>query len=655
MTTFSEKLSGLPATVALAAGADHSDLAAAFRDSAGRPVLAVGSGGSAIVAEYLARCRETLRSGSTRTVTPMELVLGTEDLTGADVWLFSAGAENPDLRAAVHAAQARRARRIRLVTRRVDAAEALGLARRPHASVHVVPVAVQKDGFLATHSLVGSVAALLLASDVVSDDPIGGVAAAFAAAVDASVAERRRLELHETFSSLDRNDTLLVLFDPQLSCVATLIETSAWEAAICSVQRVDFRNFAHGRHTWIHHRSDRTMVLALTGHETRDTWRSIDDLLPAGVRRTSMDLGGGGRLDNAKAIVEGLAVVEALGLAARIDPGRPGIGEFGRSIYEDDALLGLSRRLDGATRQKRTASLARDEPATDQTGIHDAGAARLERLAEAAVGGVVFDYDGTLVSTPDRFDPPRAALVAELVRLHGLGVRLAVATGRGGSAGEALREVLPTEAHPDVLIGYYNGAYLRPLAVDIRSAPAPADPAIAETAGWLAARPDLFRRAFEPARHRMQITIEREDLADWESFGREIDACGSVRSGSVRVTRSGHSVDIVLAAASKLAVVEAIAAQLPAGSTVLRIGDSGSRQGNDNELLSHAYGISVGEVCGRRDGCWSLFGEELTGPEAVLRLLKALRPDAAGVVRVDIVSLGIDRTHESGTNGEHGT
>lgn len=645
MTVFSEKLAGLPTTVALAMAVDQSALAASLRGSAGRPVLAVGSGGSAVAAEYLARCRETLRSGPTRPVTPMELVLGTEDLTESDVWLFSAGADNPDLRAAVHAARTRRARRIRLVTRRVDASEALGLTG-PHASVHTIPVAVQKDGFLATHSLVGSVAALLLASDIVSDDPVGEVAAALAKAVGTALEESRRLELRQLFSTLDRDDTLLLLFDPQLSCVATLLETSAWEAAICSVQRIDFRNFAHGRHTWIHHRPERTMVLALTGHETRDTWRSIDDLLPAGLRRSSMDFEDAGRFDNARAIVESLAVVEAMGLATGVDPGKPGFGEFGRSIYDDDALLRISRRLDGATRHKRTALLVRDEPAADRTVDYDVKAARLERLAEAAVGGVVFDYDGTLVSTPDRFEPPQAALVAELARLHGLGVRLAVATGRGGSAGEALREILPSEAHPHILIGYYNGAYLQPLSVDIRSEPAPADPAIAETAGWLAARPDLFRRAFEPARHRMQITVDREDLIDWEVFFREIEACGSVRSGAVRVMRSAHSVDIVLAATTKLAVVGAIAAKVPDGSTVLRIGDSGSRGGNDSELLSHPHGISVGEVCGRRDGSWSVFGEELTGPQAVLRLMRALRPDRDGIVRVDIASLIINESRD---------
>ena len=79
-------------------------------------------------------------------------------------------------------------------------------------------------------------------------------------------------------------------------------------------------------------------------------------------------------------------------------------------------------------------------------------------------------------------------------------------------------------------------------------------------------------------------------------------------------------------------------------------GDQGSRAGNDNELLTHPYGISVNEVCGRVDGCWSLFGTDLTGPDALVRLLKSLRPDLYGKVRIDIETLGLDGDRNLGTN-----
>jgi hypothetical protein len=85
----------------------------------------------------------------------------------------------------------------------------------------------------------------------------------------------------------------------------------------------------------------------------------------------------------------------------------------------------------------------------------------------------------------------------------------------------------------------------------------------------------------------------------------------------------------------------------------LCVGDSGGRDGNDNELLSHAYGISVGTVCDRHDGCWTLFGKVLTGPEALVRLLQALKHAGDGCVRMDVSSLGLDSFAEMSTNREH--
>ena len=113
MTRFSEKLDGLLQTVDRVLGADFTDIAAAISTGEGRPTIAIGSGGSAITAQYFARCRETLFGGPTEVVTAAEFVLGNRDLASSDVWLFSAGADNPDSVACVLAARARSAGRHR--------------------------------------------------------------------------------------------------------------------------------------------------------------------------------------------------------------------------------------------------------------------------------------------------------------------------------------------------------------------------------------------------------------------------------------------------------------------------------------------------------------------------------------------------------------
>src|SRR3546814_15575147 len=87
----------------------------------------------------------------------MQFVVGAADISGSDVWLFSAGADNPDVVAAVRSAFSRQARSVHVVTRRPS-----GLAATEAAAAgghfHTVPVAEPKDGYLETHSLIAPVA-----------------------------------------------------------------------------------------------------------------------------------------------------------------------------------------------------------------------------------------------------------------------------------------------------------------------------------------------------------------------------------------------------------------------------------------------------------------------------------------------------------------
>ena len=642
-THFAQKLDGLPATAMLLVDADVAGISAALVSGRGRHVTAVGSGGSAITAAFLARCRETLLGASTTVTTPIELVLGATDLAEEHLWLFSAGADNGDIVAAVDAARLRKPGRIDLVTRGTGGAAVQALSPMPNATVHTVPVAERKDGFLATHSLVAATGALLLACDLASEDPVGpDLAPAFAASVRDAVGQSARRTARETLASLTLDDTLVIIADPQLAAVAALIETSAWETALCAVQRTDPRSLAHGRHTWLQHREARTFVLALTGLDTRQMWDDLAAALPSGVRRASMDFGDCGRFRNAVGLVQGLVAVEAIGLAVGIDPGKPGVSDFGRALYASNALRDVSARLGGAIRQKRAALLARDDPAHSETIVCGMGVHRLETMATRPIGGIVLDYDGTIVTNDARLDPPPAAVIDELVRLHRAGVVVAIATGRGGSAGEMLREALPQDMHAHVPVGYYNGAYLQPLSVDIVAQPAPCNPLVAETDAWLRAHPQLFDKAYPGRDSGVQIAIPLAGLLRPEEFEREIAECGPVASGAIKVSRSGHSYDLFPATVSKIAVVDLVRERAGEGVTVICVGDSGARCGNDNEMLSHPHGISVGRVCGRHSGCWSLFGTDPTGPDALVRLLSALRTDASGKTRLEITAITLD-------------
>ncbi|WP_223476584.1 hypothetical protein [Oricola indica] len=645
MTTpiFSGKLDALPATLELFRVYDADRLAAALTAGTRCHALSIGSGGSAIAAEYFARCRDTLDLGPTTVQTPMQAVLDQHDLTQSDVWLFSAGGDNPDSVAASVAAFDRKARSVHLVTRNPNGAAA-GIVEKGGGSVHVVPVAEPQDGYLATHSLLSSVVSLLLACDAVSRDPRGTINLldALASCLTDMRDPTTRTSRIAAMSRLRRTDTVLVASDPLLRPTAVLFDTSIWEASLCHVQTTDFRNLAHGRHAWLHHRKDETFILALTGSDSRATWTAMEAMLPTSLKRLTLDFRSCGRLDNALSLVDGLGMLEAMGGVLGIDPGKPGTGEFGRSVYEDRSLANLANAMPAHLRHKRAAIAKSDAHDPTDDSLDVIGRNRLETLSQAEIGGAVFDYDGTIVTTAGRWSVPDQAIVDELVRLHRAGLAIGFATGRGGSAGEDLRKVLPAEMLPSIPIGYYNGGHLRFADVDIEHDHPPADPAITETAEWLRQRGELFLR--HEFKHReVQITVDMDQLRHPYRFPVDMEACPPFADNRVRVSRSNHSFDIIPADSSKLVVVEALRAQLPAWAEVLCFGDSGSRLGNDYALLSHRLGISVGEVCGAANGCWSLFGAGPIGPEALLRILRVLIPSKDRRIRFDVASLGLDR------------
>jgi fructoselysine-6-P-deglycase FrlB-like protein len=639
---FSRKLDALPATVDLFRTFDAGALASALANGAGRHALSIGSGGSAIGAEYLARCRDTLGLGPTTVQTPMQIVLDQQDLHGSDVWLFSAGADNPDVIAASRAALDRRATALHVVTRN-PIGGAVEIAARGGGSIHIVPVADKQDGYLATHSLISSITALLLASDIASREPQGAeflldnVIASVIAMLDPHVRASRAVSL----AGLSRHDTVVIVSDPLLRPTAVLLDTSIWEAALCPVQTTDFRNFAHGRHAWLHHRVGETVIVALTGQDSRSAWAAIDNVVPSECRRLRLEYDYCGRLENLKALVGGLGLVEAMGTVLEIDPGKPGIGAFGRSVYDDTSLVDLAGTMPAHLRHKRAAIARSDVYQSGGSPLHVIGRKRFAELAEARIGGAVFDYDGTIVTTAGRFSPPDGIILDEFVRLHDAGLKIGIATGRGGSAGEVLRKVLPAKLLPSILIGYYNGGHLRTADVDIGvDAPIP-DPLITEAADWLNGRHDLFLdHKFKVSG--VQITVEMDRLRNPYRFALDLAECPVFADGRVRVMGSGHSYDLVPATSSKLAVVRAIKGLVPQDAEVLCFGDSGSRSGNDHALLSHRFAISVGDVCNSPDGCWSLFGSGPTGPEALLKVLRALKPAEAGMLRLDVGSLGLE-------------
>lgn len=646
MSVFRAKLDTLTSTIESAIASDTTALALALRGGAGQQAIAVGSGGSAIASSYFASCRKSLGLRDTTVQTPLEFATDDFGLQNAQVWLFSAGGANPDILAAFDAAIVRGATSIHIATREKSSPLLERARKHQHCVTHFVPTAEPKDGFLATHSLVAIVAQLLMAADACSRVPIGApLAHDFKDRCEKLLGPASRLALAEKFSGLSQNSTIFILQDPRLTPLALLLETSAWEAALCAVQRTDFRNFAHGRHVWLGRRPDTSFILALTGTETQSIWQDMQSVLPSTLRRLHLDFANCGRFENACAIVAGLTTIEAIGAAVDIDPGRPGIAPFARDLYEARSLERLSSQLSAPVRHKRIAAASRDDPQHRHRNLAAAWESVLTRIGETRFAGLVLDYDGTLVTFEGRYGAPEAKVVASIQRLLDEGMRISVATGRGGSAGEKLREAFPNH-HDAIIMHYYNGAHTCLLGVDITANPPAPDPRLDNARAVLAATTD----AAAVKDSGVQLTVFTETLSDPEAFAASLKAqLGD--AGALRVTMSAHTIDVATHGECKTAAARTLGEELGETGAVLCIGDCGAWTGNDFEMLGLPFGVSVGEVCDRPDVCWSFFGALASGPDALVQVLAALVPTIDGGHRFDPNILGAWRgTETGGTN-----
>lgn len=650
MTTpkFTTKLNGLPDTLARMRAFELDGLRNALERAASKRIVSVGAGGSHVSAAYLATCRRTLGHAATAVQTPMDVVVDDGDLQDAEVWLFSASANNADAAAVARAALDRGCAGLVLCTCNPDGMVAHWVGAHG-GEVHIFPVADKKDGYLATHSMIATVASLLLAADALGGIRFECVIDALDRSLTRSLSAEVRADRRRMVADITVDSTLVAIVDPRLMPLRLLIETSIWEAAICPVQVTDMRNFGHGRHAWLHHHGDRTWVFAATGDLSRDSWEVIRSVLPSQVSLIVADHDDCGRLKTACALIDGLGWIEAMGASVGIDPGKPGTGAFAHAMYEDESLDQLALQLSPPVRQKLAAAVQIGIRSPDLSRTALAWRHHVDGLCDTAIGGLVMDYDGTVVTTKERFEPAGAAIVAELVRLHHQGIVIAFASGRGKSLGRDLRRVLPRTMAAETMVGYYNGGHIRMASVDIEAPgerPEP-DPSIAEVVRWIEAQPNILRPGTLDAKE-IQVTVRISGLFRPEFFFRKLSACPAVAEGRATVVTSAHSFDVIPSTSSKLRVVDVVTERVETGRAVLSIGDSGVLMGNDHSLLSRPHGISVGTVCGDPAGCWTLFGTLTTGPEALLKILRAMVPSENGEIRLDRAALGLDARASQG-------
>lgn len=636
---FDRELESIPETLDWARRTELEGLIHSIRIASAGPLIAVGSGGSLSSAQALAHAHRSATGHVATVLTPMDVVRAKID-AATSVWLLSASGNNVDIVQAARVLALKEPRQLAALVGREDSKVAGIAASHPYMEMHVLVPPVGKDGFLATNSLVAAAALFARAYNAaapaapeldVLDSPI----------LDSAADGRSELvaRWRSQLTPVLHRDTIIVLHGTSTAVGAVDVESKFTEAALSHVQVADYRNFAHGRHHWLAKRAETSAVIALIADEDEEIAARTLALLPADVPVARIALPGTSSVATITSLLAAFRITREAGKERGIDPGDPGVPQFGRKLYHLRPPRVVPENRVPRVTGRHAAAIHRKTGRTvsdlSQAGDLDAWNAHLRRfertLTAARIAAIVLDYDGTVVDTRDRFLPPQPEISAELVRLLAHGVVLGFATGRGKSVRHALQSVLPRELWGRVIIGYYNGAVVGTLSDEgVPQQDSEPSAEILRASSSLSGHPDIIAHATMEVREHQLTLVGDTSLSErqlWDIAHGVTHRLG----GAVSVVRSSHSVDVLDATASKLRVSERLRAT-GVGHDILSIGDRGRWPGNDHELLGQPLALSVDECSADPTTCWNLAPAGQRGIAATLHALRSLNPVDGGTV-----------------------
>lgn len=624
---YAQELSELQETLSWSSQVDVTDLANLIGTSYHYPLISVGSGGSYSAAELHVSLHQQAFRSVANACTPMELTTALPFDGNASVWFMSASGNNIDIRRGFKHTALLEPRNVTALVGRGESKLAALASNHRYANLFEYLLPSGKDGFLATNSLL-AFSTILFRAYQVATGRSDSVPDTIDTLISQSIPGSHGIEgLKKLTADLCQLDTFHVIYSTRLKSTAIDIESKFIEAGLSSVHLADLRNFAHGRHHWFD-KQPCGGVLCITLPDDADLGQKTLSLLPSDIVKNHIVLDPGNGVELLAGLVLSFYLAHWRGMVRGIDPGRPGVPDYGSKIYRLTAKSGFINSL-----PREKAAITRKivhGPAdnTEYKAWKMAYKRFVSQLTKQQIGGVVLDYDGTLVDGRHRGYPPEPVLCAELVRLLDAGIKIGFATGRGKSIRNELRndQVIPEKYWDQILVGYYNGSDIAYLSDAVSPNGKDGCQAELETiAKLLISNLQVASIKPEITKREKQITVEPAVATPesflWQSVRDQLSYSGN---NEVKVVRSSHSIDIIAADVSKVAVICEMRKFIPSGTDILAIGDRGRWPGNDTELLGSPFSLSVDEVSSAQDRCWNLCPAGIRGPQGTLTYLNRI-------------------------------
>ena len=635
---FLSELRQLEVTYNTALSLDVTPLKSAISESLRYPLIAIGSGGSLSAAKFVCHLHQLASGQLARPATPMEVVSMLEEtgsrrsIINSAVICLTAGGANTDIRRAWKFLIDAEPRHLTALCARTNSPLAQVGEKYSYTRIFDFDLPSKKDGFLATNSLL---AFLVIICRVFS--PFIDIKPSLPPSIWHFLPNSNGMndaleDLRKScYHTLER-DYLTVLYSEGLAAAACDFESKFTEAALSAIQMSDFRNFAHGRHHWLAKHENKSGVIAFTTDRDYAIAKKTISTIPANVPSVIFRFPGNTVTGVIGAVLTGFLLTKIAGEIRGIDPGKPGVPEFGRRLYH----LGFGARKKTSSGDK--ASLRRKSYVCSASThlLHEAHNAFCHSLNTATFTGLVLDYDGTLCGPENRFDALDSNIVQEIVRLLQAGVPLGIATGRGKSVRKSLQEALPMALWNQITVGYYNGAECGSLSNNNAPDGAPYPCKELDNIAKALCTDESIRSISNVTVRNSQISIEPINTSYidflWGLVGSHLS-----RNPCIRMLQSSHSIDILAPGVTKRNVITIMKSSCNFGQTpeILCIGDQGCWPGNDTDLLSERYSLSVDNVSPDLSTCWNLAPPGFRGQQATLHYLK-LMVASQGVFRFNI-------------------
>jgi hydroxymethylpyrimidine pyrophosphatase-like HAD family hydrolase/fructoselysine-6-P-deglycase FrlB-like protein len=616
---YKSEIQQLPHTYRWALSLDCVALRNRIDALASYPLITIGSGGSQSTATLVADLHQTEFGQVAKADTPLSAWSYIKDLKRSAILMVSAGGKNPDILGIAKAVvESEPASLIAMcATRNSPLARVVKGFSRGFCFDFVMPAG--KDGFLATNSLLALSVTALRAYGYDAEDLPRSFEAGSQISGGAGPAKR-----WSDPSRLLSARHLIALHGAQSRSAAFDLESKLVEAGLISVQLADYRNFAHGRHHWLAKNPDSAVVAFASREETLLAERTLE-LIPREIPSLLIASPASGFASWVGLQAAVFDLVAKFGVARKIDPGRPGVPEFGRRIYHLNAF----RRSKG---DMKSTAIARKKKSWGQTDaeylqqLDTAFSETCERFRKAKFHGLILDYDGTVCDHVDRFGAIPKTMAEALNHIVEAGFLLGIATGRGKSVRQALQAAISKSAWQRVRIGYYNGGVVADLRDDTQpTTNCSIAPQLQNASNALH---KFIQSQFVLSIRPQQITVEARGTVDvrelWSHVAQRLEEAGV---NGVKVVASTRSVDVVPEGTSKVALVRLLKETRP-NSTFLCIGDRPCWPGNDAQLLSEDFSLSVDEVDGSPSGAWNLAPAGILGAAALRFYLSKITTSA---------------------------